>query len=277
MRHLLALAIALVVTPGAQAAFVDQHPEEGYTSRTIDINAATAAITVRRHFTVNATEPAYVWFDPWTADSVAAGYRVAYALGPADAQGALASVLLANGDVRNTDTSATATLKPGTTYVLQFTVTYPPVAQRSSTTNSFVGIVALKEGQGTEGSGGILDPSLGTRLDVTFTGTVSTPPPTTPPPRPTPQPAPEPVPQPPPPGPQPVPEIHITNEFQVPLWLVGLLVLVCLFSLLGLFRRRRRDDPAPPPATAPFALHEAGPFILRDDPFWDAGGPPKRM
>lgn len=275
MRPIVLLALALAIVPAAQAAFAEQHADEAYTERTLDINAAQGSITVRRHFTVNQTEPGYVWFDTWTADAVAAGYKVAYALGPADGQGGLASVLLAQSDVRNTDASRPVTLTAGTQYVLQFIVTYPPTSQRAAATHSFVGIVALQEGQGTEGSGGVLDPSIGTRLDVTFTGTVTSPTPTPPRPTPTPQPpAPTPTPAP-PPEPQVIPPPTIvTKEFYVPWWLVALLIVLLLIPLVGLARRRRKEDHSP--AAPRFAVQEGGPFLLRDDPFWDVG-PPKRL
>ncbi|MHB8632572.1 MAG: hypothetical protein ACYDBQ_01205 [Thermoplasmatota archaeon] len=309
MRWLAFAALALLV-PMAQGAFVQQHPDEGYTSQTIDISSSTPSFTVRRHFTVNETEQAYVWFDPWTTDTVRKGFQVAYVLAPADASGAPTAALLSNTSVRNSDASPPATLHAGTTYVLQYEATLPPISQRNATTYSFVGVVALREAQGTGGSGGVLDPSIGTRLDVTFTGKPS----------PTPSPSPDaskqdgpvcPVrqdadgdwrctnaaPEPNPSGPSgpaptvtkevlrnvtvPAPPIHLTNQFQVPWWMAAIMAanaLLLVLALAALGRRRREREPPHETAGhgAPVIARDEGPFLLRDDPFSEYG-PPRRL
>lgn len=168
--RLATLTIVLLAT-SASAGFVNTYPEEAYASHTVDADdAATSQVQVRRHFTVNATVEAYVWMDPWTVEAVEKGFTAAYRLGPTKPDGQLDTVFLEESDVRNTDTSDTVTLGPEVVYVLELTLRLPEPGQREAGQYRAVGVVALREAQGTQGSGGVLDPSIGTRIDVTIIG-----------------------------------------------------------------------------------------------------------
>ncbi|MHB8634651.1 MAG: hypothetical protein ACYDBQ_11945 [Thermoplasmatota archaeon] len=217
--------LLVLLLPPAGAAFVGDQPTEGYQSHTIALDSNVTAFTVERHFQVNESVPAFVWFDPWTAEAAASGYRVSYRLG-AVAPGV--GALLFDDAVDSTNLSATATLQPAVPYELQFTVTLPSL--RVPGESRFVGIVGLRESRSQSGSGGILEPSLGTRLDVTVTA-------------------------PSPPGPEGTPAVaHVAPGLPGtwPWWLVGL-AMVALFAF-----RRRRGPPATTPSLGEFQFHEGG-------------------